>query len=48
MNTLLALDIQNLTNQQNFSYSYFDTIMNKVNLQYQLGILPNLSYTIEF
>lgn len=48
MNTLLALDIQNLTNQQNFSYSYFDTIMNKVNFQYQLGILPNLSYTIEF
>lgn len=48
VNTLLALDIQNLTNQQNFSYSYFDTVMNKVNIQYQLGVLPNLSYTIEF
>ena len=48
VNTLLALDIQNLTNQQNFSYSYFDTVMNKINLQYQLGVLPNLSYTIEF
>ena len=48
VNTLLALDIQNLTNQQNFSYSYFDNVMNKINLQYQLGVLPNLSYTIEF
>lgn len=48
MNTLLALDIQNLTNQQNFSYSYFDTIKQAINFQYQLGVLPNLSYTIEF
>ncbi len=46
MNTLLALDVQNLTGQQNFAYSYY--FKNATQFQYQLGLLPNLSYTIEF
>ncbi|MEN0003852.1 MAG: TonB-dependent receptor [Bacteroidota bacterium] len=44
----LALDVQNLTNQENVAFSYFDTRQNKVLLQEQLGIIPVLSYKIEF
>jgi hypothetical protein len=48
VNTLLALDIQNITNQKNFASSYFDVRSNKQAINYQLGILPNLSFTIEY
>jgi len=48
MNTLLALDIQNLTGKQNFAFSYFDFIQRQTVVNYQLGILPNLSFTIEY
>jgi len=48
MNTLLALDIQNLTNKQNFAFSYFDYVQKQTVVNYQLGILPNLSFTIEY
>ena len=48
LNTMLALDIQNLTGQQNFSYSYYDYTKKAVTFNYQLGILPNLSFTIEY
>lgn len=48
INTMLALDIQNLTGQQNFSYSYYDYTKKAVTINYQLGILPNLSFTIEY
>lgn len=48
MNTLLALDIQNLTGKQNFAFSYFDFVQKQTVVNYQLGILPNLSFTIEY
>lgn len=48
LNTMLALDIQNLTNQQNFGSSYYDGYTGRVGYNYQLGILPNISFTIEY
>ncbi|MEP7320880.1 MAG: carboxypeptidase-like regulatory domain-containing protein [Saprospiraceae bacterium] len=48
LNTLLALDIQNISGQQNFAFSYFDYTKKAVTVNYQLGILPNLSFTIEY
>ncbi len=48
INTLLALDIQNLTSQKNFAFSYFDQVQKSTVINYQLGILPNLSFTIEY
>lgn len=48
INTMLALDIQNLTNKQNFSFSYFDYVRGNTAVNYQLGILPNISFTIEY
>ena len=43
-----SIDIQNLTNQQNIAYYYFDHFLDKVVTKYQLGIVPYLSYRIEF
>lgn len=43
-----SLDIQNATNAQNGFYDYFDTRKGEVVTEYQLGIIPNLSYRIEF
>ena len=42
------LDIQNVSNQQNVQYYYFDTFTQKVTPQYQLGLVPNITYKIEF
>lgn len=44
----LSLDIQNLTNQQNVAYLYYDTYLKKVNTKYQVGIIPVLAYRIDF
>lgn len=43
-----ALDLQNATNAQNEAYRYFDTRKDEVVTKYQLGLIPNLSYRIEF
>ena len=43
-----SLDIQNLTNTENESYSYFDVRTNAVIKKHQLGLIPVLSYKIEF
>lgn len=43
-----ALDLQNVTNAQNEAYRYFDTRKNEMVIKYQLGLIPNLSYRIEF
>ena len=43
-----ALDIQNLTNKENAAFSYYDTYQNAIVTKYQLGIIPILSYRIEF
>lgn len=47
-NSTLALDIQNVSNQKNPSFQTFDTFQNQVLQQYQLGLIPILSYRIEF
>ncbi|AFK04495.1 TonB-dependent receptor plug [Emticicia oligotrophica DSM 17448] len=44
----LALDIQNVANYQNVSYSYYDILQNKIVQQYQMGLIPILSYRWEF
>ena len=44
----LQLDIQNVSNKLNEQYYYFDSFKQKQTPQYQLGLLPNLSYRIAF
>lgn len=44
----LQLDIQNVTNRENEQYYYFDSFTQKQTPQYQLGLLPNLSYKVSF
>jgi hypothetical protein len=42
------LDIQNVTNHRNPSHHYFDPATETVRLKKQIGILPLISYRIEF
>ncbi|HRH68324.1 MAG TPA: carboxypeptidase-like regulatory domain-containing protein [Flavobacteriales bacterium] len=43
-----SLDLLNATNAQNVAYQYYDNRKNQVVTKYQLGLIPNLSYRIEF
>ena len=43
-----GMDIQNLTNSENLAYSYYDTEKGEVLEKLQLGLIPNLTYRIEF
>ena len=43
-----SIDIQNVTNQQNVAYHYFDTFTQKTETKYQLGLIPVLVYRIDF
>ncbi|MBK9764122.1 MAG: hypothetical protein IPO87_12400 [Flavobacteriales bacterium] len=43
-----SLDLLNATNAQNVSYRYFDNRKQEFVTKYQLGLIPNLSYRIEF
>jgi hypothetical protein len=43
-----ALDLQNVGNAQNEAFRYFDRRQGAVVTKYQLGLIPNLSYRIEF
>lgn len=43
-----ALDIQNLSGQQNESYHYYDMTQQKIVTKFQLGIIPILVYRIDF
>jgi len=47
-NSTFALDIQNLTGQQNLAYHYFDPYTGRIENKYQLGPIPNFSWRIEF
>ncbi len=47
-NTMLALDIQNLSRHPNVAYRYFDTQQTRTITRYQLGIIPVLSYRLQF
>lgn len=46
--TTIALDLQNMTNQQNLAFRYYDTLQGQVLDKYQLGLIPNLSWRMEF
>ena len=45
---LWSVDLQNVTGAQNAAFRYFDTRKGEVLTKYQLGLIPNLSYRIEF
>jgi hypothetical protein len=47
-NSTLALEIQNVTANQNVAYFYYDPFLKQVETKYQLGLLPNLSWRLEF
>lgn len=44
----LRLDIQNVTNRRNLFNMYYDDLTEQVERSYQLGIIPILSYKVEF
>jgi len=44
----LALDIQNVSNQENIAYYYFDELQQARVRKNQLGLIPILSYRVEF
>ena len=44
----IHFEAQNVTNNQNYYFSYFDTRAGKVKEVYQLGFLPNISYRLDF
>lgn len=43
-----SLDLLNATNALNESYRYFDSRKGELVTKYQLGLIPNVSYRIEF
>lgn len=45
---LWAVDLQNVLNRKNEAFRYFDQRQGQVMTKYQLGLIPNLSYRIEF
>jgi len=45
---LWAIDLQNATNARNEAFRYFDFRKGETVTRYQLGLIPNLSYRIEF
>ncbi len=45
---ILSFDVQNLTNRDNIMGSYYDSETQQTTTYYHLGILPILSYKIEF
>jgi hypothetical protein len=44
----IKLDIQNLTNNSGMVDQYYNSATDKIEYVYQLGMLPNIMYTIEF
>ena len=44
----VQLDLQNVSNQQNEGWRYYDRRQGRTVTQYQLGLIPNLAYKVEF
>lgn len=44
----LQLDIQNVSNTKNYFYSYYDVRSATIKYVKQLGLIPNISYTVDF
>lgn len=47
-NSTFAMDFQNATMQENIAYQYWDPFTQKVETKYQLGLIPNISWRLEF
>ncbi len=47
-NSTFAMDLQNVTLQQNVAYQFYDPFTQKVETKYQLGLIPNISWRLEF
>lgn len=47
-NSTFALDIQNVTGQQNLAYHFYDPFTGKIENKFQLGPIPNFSWRLEF
>ncbi len=47
-NSLLAMDFQNATIRKNIAYRYYDPYTGQVETKEQLGLIPNLSWRLEF
>lgn len=47
-NSTFALDIQNLTAQENVAYHFYDPYTDQVETKYQLTTIPNFSWRLEF
>jgi len=43
-----SLDLQNALNSQNVAFQYYDNLEGKVVTKYQLGLIPILTYRVEF
>ncbi|MBX2890754.1 MAG: TonB-dependent receptor [Saprospiraceae bacterium] len=47
-NSTFAMDFQNALMQENVAYQYWDPYKQSVETKYQLGLIPNLSWRLEF
>jgi hypothetical protein len=47
-NSMLFLDIQNVTSRKNPQYNYYDSVQGRVLTKEQLGLIPILSWRVEF
>jgi len=47
-NSTFAMDFQNATMQENIAYQFWDPYTQSVETKYQLGLIPNLSWRLEF
>ncbi|MEO0727080.1 MAG: TonB-dependent receptor [Bacteroidota bacterium] len=47
-NSMLSLDIQNVSGQQNAAYDYYDRFLGRVNRRFQLEFIPIINYRINF
>lgn len=47
-NSTFAMDFQNATMQENIAYQYWDPFTEKVETKKQLGLIPNISWRLEF
>ncbi len=45
-NSLLSLDLQNLTGRRNAQFRYFDPVLDRVILKRQLGLIPILTWRV--
>lgn len=48
MTNSVSLDLQNVFGLRNESYLYYDAFRNRIDRQYQLGLIPILTYRVEW